>query len=59
MGDAAAAAVVELMLIRSLPPKGPLASYGILNQADCFVVASNVHGFDVKVAAFQQSQVGV
>ena len=28
------------------------ASYGILNQADGFVVASNVHGLDVMVAAF-------
>ena len=32
-------------------PQGT-ASYGILNQADGFVVASNVHGLDVTSAAF-------
>ena len=32
-------------------PQGT-AIYGILNQADSFVVASNVHGLDVTVAAF-------
>ena len=35
-----------------VPAPQRTASYGILNQAGGFVVASNVHGLDVTVAAF-------